>query len=274
MRQYNRIILALENSFVSKFVRRYLETGAVEKPEHILTPGDDPEEFPQLLVISDPYCTAEQVRRTVTGKIAKRAVLLSTTEIYDVTEGENLNELTPLKTESERFRAENAAAELCAEYDIPLTILRLPELIVGTGMDGTLMDIVRYINRGTYLHIKGSVARRSVIHAASVGPAIAESVPGIFNIADNAAPEVREIAEALAFRTGQKRIYSVSLPLARKMSRIAPLLGIGGWKKDMLRFKTESLTFSTSKAESAFGFNIPQSATDYLRNHIYDESSL
>lgn len=274
MKKYNRIIISAENSFISKFVRNYLENNSVDKPEHVIRYGEETDEFPELLVIANPDCSMDEFKTILSSRKAKRVVMLSSTAIYGDITGENLNELTPMDENSTHYKAENAATELCRLHDMELTVLRLPQLIVGTGMGGMLIRIISQINRGTYLHIKDSSARRSVIHAASIGQAVADSVPGIYNIADPVAPEVRDLAEAIAFRTGQKRIYTVSLRKAIIMSKLAGLTGIGGWGKDMLAFKTESLTFSTAKAESAFGFSVPSTATDYLRNHIYDENSL
>lgn len=273
MKIFNRIILLHDNSYIGRFVRHFLEKEAVEDPGHVISSSACSEEEPELLVIADPECGAEEVRTALSTNKATRVVLLSSARIYDADNGENLNELTPLAENSVHFSAEKAAAEICAEKGMQLTILRLPELIVGTGMGGMLIRMVEQINRGTYCHIKDCECRRSVIHASSIGRAVVESVPGIFNIADPEPPTVRELAEALSFRIGQKRISSVSLSMAKKMAAIAPFLGLGGWKKDMLEFKTGSLTFSTAKAESAFGFST-EPAVGYLKTHNYDENSL
>jgi len=274
MKMYDHIILLQDNNYIGYFVRHYLENNAVSDAMNV-TDGDSPlqDELPELLVIADPRCKASTITSALCRKRAKRVVLLSSTDIYDACAGENLNELTPLRSDSESFKAEQAAKDACDKNSMELTILRLPELVVGTGMDGMLMKIVTQISRGTYSHIKGSDARRSVVHASSIGKAVAESVPGIFNIADPEAPTVRELAEAISFRIGQKRIYSMSYNLARRLTGMAKVLNVGGWKEDMLEFKTNSLTFSTGKAESAFNFSTTP-AVEYLRTHIYDESSL
>lgn len=274
MKIYKKIILKHHNNFIGRFVEHYLENNAVADREDLIYEDSLPEdEIADLLVIANPHCLASSVEKNLAENRAKRVVLLSSTDIYVSKQGENLNELAETDSTSEIFKTESAATEFCRQNNIGLTILRLPELVVGTGMGGMLIRMVEQINRGTYLHIKDCSARRSVIHASSIGPAVAESVEGIFNIADAEAPEVSELAEAISFRIGQKRIYSTKLATARKLAKIAPLLGMGGWKEDMLKFKTESLTFSTAKAESSFGFRT-EPAVYYLRNHQYDENSL
>ena len=97
-----------------------------------------------------------------------------------------------------------------------LSIVR-PALIVGTGMKGTLRSMVNGIYRGYYHHIKENNARRSVIHATDVSAAVNKiaSIGGVFNLTDGVNPTVYDLAEALAYRMGDKRIYTMSMGFAK-----------------------------------------------------------
>lgn len=158
-------------------------------------------------------------------------------------------------------------------------ILRFP-MVIGTGMNGEVARMVKMIYRGTYFHVKDCDARVSVIHATDVAVAVRiamthPSMTGEFMISDNVDPTRHELAEALAWRLGQKRIYSLSTKTFANISRWADRLGISPFNSKQLQLlTTDSVVDTTAWNEAAETEWQPQSTVEYLRTHVYDEHSL
>ena len=194
---------------------------------------------------------------------ASAAVMVSSTDIYDVGCGTNFNELSPLVPDGPWACAEESFIAACSEAVLPPTVLRCAP-IVATGMTGMPRELAEKIYRGTYIGISGNDARCSVVHAVSL-PDAARCVMtsgGIFNVTDTVDPTVNDLAEALAWRIAQK----CNFYLKPKWYRLI----FGKKKYDR---QTRTLTFSCEKLRSAGDFN-PVSTVDYLKNHVYDEKSL
>ncbi|MDE5553904.1 MAG: hypothetical protein K2J10_01825 [Muribaculaceae bacterium] len=194
---------------------------------------------------------------------AVSAVMISSIDIYDVESGENFNELTPLKQDSEWAAAERTYTETCADHSLQPTILRCAP-IVCTGMAGWPREMAEKIYRGTYLGVSGNEARRSVVHAVSLPDAALTALNSgeTFNVTDTIDPTIPMLADAFAWRIAQKRIFS----LKPKWYRL--ILG-----KKKFDAASRSLTFSCEKLRSRGDFN-PVSTVDYLKTHVYDENSL
>ncbi len=151
------------------------------------------------------------------------------------------------------------------------TIIRLP-YVVGTGMTGLLMEIVRMIKRGTMFHIKDNTARTSVIHAldvARIAIATAET-GGDFTVTDLTSPTWHDIIEALSVRVDHKRIPTLNSRWGRYAAMVGPL--IGGPDREMLRTITSDYTL-TSNLPNQYCTGIINVA-DYLSNHEYDETDI
>lgn len=232
----------------------------------------DNEKADLLVWASDCPTVSEtaHIERLLDSTGAKAAVMLSSCKVYGVKEGLSINEFAAAEDE-----AEAAMTSACAVRNIPLTILRLPLLVVGTGMGGVLMTMVRQLHRGTYIESNGEDGTVSVLHASSVGPAIeaAAGTPGIFNLTDGSETTVGELADALSYRIGKNRHRPLKPKWAWTLARWADRLGISGQGVEMMEFKTRSLTFAAEKFMSAFSYR-PVKTTDYLKNHVYDENSL
>lgn len=194
---------------------------------------------------------------------AQVAAMISTTAVYDVTEGSNFNELTAVNDNSEQVAEEKHFANICRKAGLPVTILRCAD-IVCTGMDGRPREMAQKIYRGTYIALDGNDARMSVVHAASL-PDAARAVIGnndVYNVTDGTDPTINEFAEALAWRIAQKRIFSLK-PKWYKL-----LFG-----KKKLEDANRTLTFSCEKIRST-GKYTPVSVTEYLKTHVYNQESL
>lgn len=191
------------------------------------------------------------------------AVMISSTDVYDVGEGTSFNELTQLKEDSTWLADEKRFCEVCNSNGIKPVILRCSD-IIGTGMTGFPRELANRIYRGTYVNIADNGAVRSFVHASSIPEAarVALTRPDIYNVTDRTDTPLNEFADALAWRISQKRVFS----LGPKWFKF--VFG----KRNYSR-QTRSLTFSCEKLSSAGDFK-PVRVVEYLKNHIYDESSL
>ncbi len=157
--------------------------------------------------------------------------------------------------------------------------LRLP-MVIGTGMTGEAARMTRMIYRGTYLHAKDSEARISVIHATDVAKAArlamtAPALSGEYNICDGVNPTRHDMAEAIAYRLGQKRIYSLSANKFKRIARWADRLGLTSFGSKQLKLLTTDQLIDSSRWDAALGDNWhPVNTVEYLRTHNYDEHSL
>lgn len=206
------------------------------------------------------------------------AVYLSSVDVYGAEQGELIGEDTPCRPLTPAGRAalegERDMAAWCSAHDVPLAILR-PAMIVGTGMQGTLRAMVNGIWRGTYRHVRGNDARVSVVHATSVADAVRAVMGrrGVWNVTDNVHPTRHDLAEALAWRLDHKRVYTVTPRQARWLARVGDYLPVTGLTTASLAEQLATLTFDSTSLTADTGFE-PVAVTEYLRNHVYDESSL
>lgn len=206
-------------------------------------------------------------------------VFISSVQVYGKDCGVNYDESTPIDPKTEygksKYNAEQFLIEWCNRYSVTLTILR-PPLIVGTRMKGLLRSMVNGIYHGYYFHIKGNDTRRSVIHATDVSLVVRKisSKGGIYNITDDVAPSVYDLAEALAYRMGDKRIYSLPMAFVKFVAKIGDIVGYSfPITTQKLSHLTQTLTFNSDAIKNAIEWS-PNSVVEYLRTHNYDENSL
>lgn len=137
-------------------------------------------------------------------------------------------------------------------------------VVIGTGMTGFGRRLAEMVYRGTFVHVAGRDVPVSIVHAVDLGraAAVTADMAGVFEIADTARHDIDELADALAYRMGDKRILTVSQRWGRWLVRRSFREAVG----------TLPIVDGTAFAES-FGF-VPTNVTKYLRTHVYDESSL
>ncbi len=216
-----------------------------------------------------------------------RALMLSSTHIYDVSEGLNYDENTPIDAESPWNAYERMFEGYCRTRSLTPVVIRCAE-IVGTGMTGLPMRLARGIYRGTLRHVAVPRPRHetrlrkaveeaerpkallSVVHAVDVARcADLLTRPGRFaeesetyNLTDNSTTDIDTLIDALAYRINDKHVPSAS-PF------VAGLLNGRAISRAMKR----SLTFNPAKILRVTNIE-PSQVTNYLRTHLYDESSL
>lgn len=151
----------------------------------------------------------------------------------------------------------------CAQRSLPVAVLACPS-IVCTAMRGLPMRIARGISRGTFALIRGSQARISVVHGTDVAraAAIAAGTQGSYVLTDGADPAIADLASALAFRLGDKRLVSIGPRLARLW-----------YGRNYYELLTTDHCQPCTFAEAFPDFK-PQIVTQYLRTHVYDQQSL
>jgi len=221
-----------------------------------------------------------------------RAAMISSTEIYDVTEGLNYDEDTETDAEGAWHGREAMFAALCSRCGLPAVTLRCAH-IVGTGMTGLPMDVARGIMRGIVAHFPqprtprprwgrapGAEAPKvepvylSVIHAVDVALAAytltGENAPGevksgcttVFNLSDGANTSVDELIDAIAYRMNDKRVGTIKRRWARLL-----------WGRRLYNALTTSLTFNSTRYTRLTSIQ-PNNVVTYMRTHVYDHDSL
>lgn len=205
-------------------------------------------------------------------------VYISSLSVYGLTEGVDIDETAPLAPVTvygkSKLKAEQFLTQWCADHDVTLSILR-PAMIVGTGMKGTLGAMVKGIASGYYFHIKDNEARRSVIHASDVALAarLIAPVGGVYNLTDRIHPTIHDLAEAIAHRLGDRRIYSLPLRCFEFAARIGNHLSFIPFSSSKLAQLTNSLTFSSDAISKAIDWQ-PRDVVNFLLTHKYDENDL
>ena len=195
----------------------------------------------------------------------RSAVMVSSTDIYDVTDGQLHDENTPLRTDSADASAERRFADACRRLSLEPLVLRCAE-IVATGMDGFAMRLVRGMARMTMFKIADNDARISLVHGVDVARAadclLDKGVSGTFNLTDGTETPLNELLDALSVRLSDKRVYTIKPRWARWL-----------YGKTYYTQLTRTLTFSNDKISTIISFT-PNKVTKYLTSHVYDESSL
>lgn len=260
----------------SKFTVPYLEKYFIDDKRLISERNLYYEQLPPdfagsaIAVVCDLSCI-----RNISTKGIVYAAALSSTAVYDATEGLNFNEETLLITNSDTLKDEKLFSETFRS--VPNIVLRLPELVIGTAMDNLGIEMAHQIYKGTYMHIENADGHCSTIHASHIPEAlllcINNDITGTYNLTDGTNTPIKDLAEALSLRLGDKRIFTISDKRARFIRIPGKLFGIKGWCSKMYDFKKRNLTFSSEKLLSAINYR-PTPVIDYLKTHNYDENSL
>ena len=183
--------------------------------------------------------------------------LVSSVHVYGNDPGEDVPEDCFLRPDTpysrSKIRAEKACEEWCARHGVTLTILR-PAPVVGPGMHGNLAHMAEGVRRGTYMHIRGNQALRSLVMVDDLVSVIRQTlgVPGVFNVTDGKPHTLKEIADSMARNfSANKRVLSCPDGLLRWTFRLF------GWLPPVasLRAKyinlTTSATFSSAALQAA-----------------------
>ncbi len=151
----------------------------------------------------------------------------------------------------------------CNDRGLPVATLACCDIIC-TGMSGLPRRIAEGIARGTFVHIRDNQARISLVHATDVARAVRVmcGTQGAYTLSDTREHTIRDLAEAIAYRINDKRLYTIAPRWARMW-----------YGSDYYATLTSDHIF-----ESTFTIDFPDftpvDTLEYMRTHVYDQSSL
>lgn len=263
------------NGFMGRYIARELGHGDDYEPPALCP----------LTVISDPgEMTEDEAVKLIDDTKPKHVVVVSSTAVYGLSSGENIDETAPVRPADNASRhlasIEERVKERCKATGAMCTILR-PADVVGTGMEGFTGRLARDVNNGSYMHVKGNEAQRSIVHAIDVAKAVravAEKAgdcgEGVYNLTDRSGATIEQLADAIAYRLGNKRIFTTGLKAAKALALLGDItLGALPCSRKKLKARTTTLTFN-SFAISKHTTWEPMSVTEYLKTHKYSEDDI
>lgn len=264
------------NGFMGRYIARELGHGDDYEPPALCP----------LTVISDPgEMTEEEAVKLIDDTKPKHVVVVSSTAVYGLSSGENIDETAPVRPADNASRhlasIEERVKERCKATGAMCTILR-PADVVGTGMEGFTGRLARDVNNGSYMHVKGNEAQRSIVHAIDVAKAVRavaekagdDCIEGVYNLTDRSGATIEQLADAIAYRLGNKRIFATGLKAAKALALLGDItLGALPWSRKKLKARTTTLTFN-SFAISKHTTWEPMSVTEYLKTHKYSEDDI
>ena len=263
------------NGFMGRYIARELGHGDDYEPPAICP----------LTVISDPgEMTVEEAVKLIDDTKPKHVVVVSSTAVYGLSSGENIDETAPVRPADNASRhlasIEERVKERCKATGAICTILR-PADVVGTGMEGFTGKLARDVNNGSYMHVEGNDAQRSIVHAIDVAKAVRavsdkqdSIIEGIYNLTDRSGATIEQLADAIAYRLGNKRLFSIGLKTAKALALLGDLtFGALPWTRKKLKARTTTLTFNSFAISKHTAWE-PMSATEYLKTHKYSEDDI
>lgn len=202
--------------------------------------------------------------------IPKCLVFISSVSVYGLVEGEKINEEAPLLASDSygksKIEAERIVYEWCKNYNVVLTILRLP-LVAGINPPGNLKSMIKWIKKGYYFNIGGGRAKKSMVMASDVAKYILKAAiaGGIYNLTDGYNPSIKELSQKIASQCGRFFLPNLPFFIAKIIAKIGDNIGRNSpFNSKKLQKITSTLTFDDSKARKAFGWN-PDSVLDQFK---------
>jgi nucleoside-diphosphate-sugar epimerase len=188
-------------------------------------------------------------------------VFISSVSVYGLTEGDNINEMSPLLAEDpygkSKIDAEFVVIKWCEEHNVTCTILRLP-LVVGTNPPGNLGSMIQGIIKGYYFNIAGGNAKKSMVLASDIANFIlkASEVGGTYNLTDGIHPTFNELSKRISQKFYKSYVPNMPFFIAKGLAKIGDIIGdVFPINSNKLSKITSTLTFDDSKARLAFGWN-------------------
>jgi nucleoside-diphosphate-sugar epimerase len=194
-------------------------------------------------------------------KLPKYFLFISSVSVYGLTEGNLINENSPLIAKDpygkSKIDSEILIKNWCNEHNIICTILRLP-LIVGPNPPGNLGNMISAIKKGYYFNIDNGKAKKSMVLASDVSKYIIEvaQIGGIYNLTDGHNPTFKELSKYIAKKFDKLYLPNMPLFLAQLFSYIGDLFPHSFPLNSIILNKIISdLTFDDSKARTVFNWN-------------------
>lgn len=206
-------------------------------------------------------------------KSLKAFVFISSVSVYGKTEGENLNEKTPLDAKDpyghSKILAEKEVLKWGINNNVTIVIFRLP-LVVGENPEGNLKKMIRGIEKGYYFSIGKGDVRKSMVLATDLSSVIPRAIykGGVYNLTDGYNPTVRELEIAISRKLNKRPPFSLPYWFVWFVSRLGDFINLIFFKKispiDSVSLDkiTSNLTFSDIKAREELGWS-PTKITDF-----------
>lgn len=202
----------------------------------------------------------------LSATIPKGFIFISTVAVYGISQGNKINENSPLLAKDpyglSKIQAENVIMDWCNKNNVTCTILRLP-LLVGPNPPGNLGNMVRAIHKGYYFNIGRGTYQKSMVLAEDVARFIPIIAPigGVYNLTDGEHPNFKDLSSAIA----KRKILDLPILFAKIIAKIGDLFGNKApLNSTKIKKITSDLTFDDSKARS-IGWK-SQSVLHYLKN--------
>ncbi|MFD2573467.1 NAD-dependent epimerase/dehydratase family protein [Spirosoma soli] len=197
--------------------------------------------------------------------LPKALVHISTVLVYGRSEGELLDENTPLNAEDvyglSKIKAEQLVRQWSDRTGVRITILRLP-LVAAEQPTGNLAAMMDAIRRGYYVRIANNMARRSMVRADDVAAVMIRAAEkgGTFNLTDGYHPSVWEIETAFMRLVGRSHLINMPLSVAKTIGKVGDGIATVTGRRfpfDSSTYQklTSSLTFSDEAARQQLNWN-------------------
>lgn len=154
----------------------------------------------------------------------KRLVFTSSIKVYGETPSGTIDERTPVLAEAHYARTKAEAERIVLEAkDLRPVVLRLCP-VYGRGDKGNVRTMIRAIARRRFFVPGDGATRKSIVHvstvAAIVEAALASEATGVFVVADDETPTIRELSDTIARLLGRRRPIALPKPLLRGTAEI------------------------------------------------------
>lgn len=197
----------------------------------------------------------------------KQFIFISSTEVYGLRSGENIDENYPENPISNygksKLKAEGIVQKWCDSNNVVCTILR-PAITLGNNIEGKLLLMFEAIRKGLYFNIRENEARRSLILAHDIARVIKLLIGknGVFNVCDGKNRTITELANAMAQNLStDKRIFYLPIKFVNSCVAFADFIQLLLPKrkrincKEHLNILTSTLTFSNRRIIEITGIN-------------------
>lgn len=183
--------------------------------------------------------------------------------------------------ESDYGKSKLGAEQAVNEYQgkLPITIIR-PGVVYGPGDRGTVLKMIRYIDKGIFRHIGDGLNRKTLVAVENVVESVRMCVLNekaygeTFLIVDQESRTMREIVDVMAGALGKKvGVLYVPKPVgilialfSEVLRRVSPI-NLPFTLSNMKNF-TASATFSVNKIKQRIGYRQTMSFEDGIRAEV------
>lgn len=207
---------------------------------------------------------------------AKHVVFLSSIKVYGEEPEGDIDERTPIASESPYASSKAAAERLLEASGIPTTILRLCP-VFGVGDKGNVRKVATAIAKRRFAMPGDGSTRKSIVHVSAVAraveAAVARPINDTFVIADPVVPTMRELADTIAAQLHRRKPRSVPIPLLMAAAGAFEVLSKlrrrpASVSRELIAKSLRPTVCSPAKFERAYGMSLHVDLADALAEEI------